>query len=1273
MSTAGLGSAKRKRADPRLPHDDYTVGWICALTSEYVAAQVFLDEEHGAPVDTAVHDNNDYTLGSIGSHNVVIAVLPDGEYGTASAAGVARDMLSTFHNIRIGLMVGIAGGAPTLKNDIRLGDVVVGEPRNGLGAVFQYDFGKSIQDQPFCSTRFLAPPPTLFLTAINGLKAKYERYGNTIKQDVLVHLEAEKRLRKKYSRPETATDVLCRSDVIHPPEEPSCLGSCTSNVIARPDRDEDEDDSVVHYGLIGTANQLMKDAKLRDQYARDRGILCFEMEAGGLVNHFPCLVIRGICDYSDTHKNKQWQGYAAMAAAAYAKDLLHRISPNQVEKERAISTVLESFGAEIKNVQSTAVEVRKDIQSLHKSVLDAHQSMVLDRLHIAEGASFDSYAQEHNRYCLPNTRVELFKLVEEWAKDVNAESGFWLNGMAGTGKSTIARTVAKLFADTGQLGASFFFKKGEIDRGSLSKFFMTIAADLAVKRPSTAPFIEAALNADRLITAKNATEQFQKLLLEPLSKSDIGSEPVVIIVDALDECVKEDDIQLLLHLVSQIESKLPDRARIFLTSRPEEPFRSHFEKIKQTKSRVILHEISQTVIEHDIHLFLKHELSGIRAEFNNRVSIERHLGPSWPSKPSVDGLVKLAVPLFIVAATICRFIGDKRLGTPEKLLDSVLSQPGDGLPPLQTTYRSVLDNLTAGVVAGQREQIITEFRQVVGSIVLLGSPLSAHSLAKLLDISTASVDTRLDMLHSVLSIPTSPQAPVRLLHLSFRDFLLHPDDPTMPFRVDAKQTHANLAAHCLRILSCLKKDPCNVRSPGTRRSEISVEAINSALPPELQYACLYWVHHLEKANAQLSDGGSIYAFLKEHFLHWMEALALIGRASDGLGFLKALQLQTKGTSNPKLLIFLEDAIPFLQPYMSIIISHPLQLYSSLLIFSPTTSEIRKIFEASNERPRWICLKPRVKEYWDNCLQTLEGHDDAVISVAFSRDSTLVASGSCDRTIRIWRADTAECTQVLTGHDGSVGSLVFSRDSTVLASGSNDDAIRIWHTNTNKCVQMLQGQTGTVLSMAFSDDSTYLASGSDDTTLRLWHVETGNCVTMLTLKGHSDPISSIAFSHDMKHVASSSYDGTLRIWRADSGDCVRTLKGHNQSVWRAGFSSDSTLVTSSAYAGHRAPITSMVFSHDATLVASSSDDNTVRIWDVSQGMCLHTLSVHGGLIKSVAFSHDSTLVASGSKDGTMAMPARREAALADHEAAKPVKDNRKLHYNKNTKMPIAASN
>ncbi|KAH8650279.1 nucleoside phosphorylase domain-containing protein [Tricladium varicosporioides] len=325
-------------------NDVYTVGWICAISTEYIAAQAFLDEKHDRPGYVSPNDNNDYTLGKVGRHNVVIAVLPDGEYGTSSAAIVARDMLHSFPNIRIGLMVGIGGGAPSQKHDIRLGDIVVSAPRNGKGGIFQYDFGKTIQDQSFQTTGFLNQPPAILRTAINGLKATYRIEGHQLEAAIDNILKKKPRLREEYKRPDPSNDRLYQSEITHLANDiTSCTTICGSNLsklVLRPERSKDKDNPEIHYGLIASANQLMKDATVRDRLAAEMDVLCFEMEAAGLMNHFPCLVIRGICDYSDSHKNKEWQGYAAMAAAAYTKDLLYRIPLNKIEDEKRIRETL---------------------------------------------------------------------------------------------------------------------------------------------------------------------------------------------------------------------------------------------------------------------------------------------------------------------------------------------------------------------------------------------------------------------------------------------------------------------------------------------------------------------------------------------------------------------------------------------------------------------------------------------------------------------------------------------------------------------------------------------------------------------------------------------------------------------------------------------------------------------------------------------------------------------------------------------------------------------
>lgn len=327
-------------------NDKYTVGWICAIEPEYLAAQLCLDETHPSPTyRPSPNDTNLYILGKINDHNVVIACLPNGSYGTVSAANVATNMLRSFPNVRIGLMVGIGGGAPTPDNDIRLGDIVVSSPGDGQGGVFQHDFGRKLQAQDFERTGFVNRPPTILLSAVMKLRTDYRRKPSSLGEAVNRILEKEEEeLREDLGRPDANTDILYRSDFIHPDNSKKyCVEVCgmdsTKLVPTRPERKRPRN-PVVHYGLIASGDQLMKDALYRDKLAEKWNVLCFEMEAAGLMNDFPCLVIRGICDYSDSHKNKVWQAYAAMAAAAYAKDLLRVIPTSGLEAQEKISEVL---------------------------------------------------------------------------------------------------------------------------------------------------------------------------------------------------------------------------------------------------------------------------------------------------------------------------------------------------------------------------------------------------------------------------------------------------------------------------------------------------------------------------------------------------------------------------------------------------------------------------------------------------------------------------------------------------------------------------------------------------------------------------------------------------------------------------------------------------------------------------------------------------------------------------------------------------------------------
>jgi nucleoside phosphorylase len=184
----------------------------------------------------------------------------------------------------------------------------------------------------------------LLRAAVSDIKAEHEEDGHRLEYVINAVLEKRPRLRKKYRRPDKSTDRLYQSGFTHPlHDESGCSITCNkglSNQVLRAERSEEDENPAIHYGVIASANQLMKDALVRDKLAIEKDVLCFEMEAAGLMNQFPCLVIRGICDYSDSHKSKEWQGYAAMTAAAYAKDLLRRIPPDKVEAERRVTDIL---------------------------------------------------------------------------------------------------------------------------------------------------------------------------------------------------------------------------------------------------------------------------------------------------------------------------------------------------------------------------------------------------------------------------------------------------------------------------------------------------------------------------------------------------------------------------------------------------------------------------------------------------------------------------------------------------------------------------------------------------------------------------------------------------------------------------------------------------------------------------------------------------------------------------------------------------------------------
>jgi nucleoside phosphorylase len=303
----------------------YTVAWICPLAIERAAAESMLSEIHEAPTQT-LGDDNIYTFGAIGGHNVVIAGLSD--QGLTAANTVALQMLRTFgEGLRLRMLVGIGGGIPGRGRDIRLGDVVISKPDGTSGGVIQTDRGKQEHDG-FRRTGQLNRPPRAMLQALEKLMATHERCEPMMKSYIAEALEKNERMRPRYRIP-SSKDVLFHPNYTHKDRDRECTACCSINGKNCVFEQEPRTEPRLWLGNIASSNAVMKNGKMRDQALQEFDVLCFEMEAAGLMNDgFSCLVIRGIADYADSHKSTEWQRYAALTAAACAKELLLQVPPS---------------------------------------------------------------------------------------------------------------------------------------------------------------------------------------------------------------------------------------------------------------------------------------------------------------------------------------------------------------------------------------------------------------------------------------------------------------------------------------------------------------------------------------------------------------------------------------------------------------------------------------------------------------------------------------------------------------------------------------------------------------------------------------------------------------------------------------------------------------------------------------------------------------------------------------------------------------------------------
>jgi hypothetical protein len=546
----------------------------------------------------------------------------------------------------------------------------------------------------------------------------------------------------------------------------------------------------------------------------------------------------------------------------------------------------------------------EELQKSHKpeALSRIEKKIDLARLPYVKGATFDSHGEDYIT-CHRDTRVDLLHQLRDWAQQPRSNRIFWLNGKAGTGKSTISRTFAEWLTGPGRLGgvdlgASFFFKRGEGDRDSASLFFPTIAQELLSKVSGLDTLIAEVVTSDPFISNKRLGMQFDKLIYEPLQKLKPltnGYSTLVVVVDALDECQNEVDIRTILELWSRLPQITTVCLKLFLTSRPDMPILEGMEGMHgDARQDMILHEVPRTMIQHDISVFLKDAISKIRKNYNSKRR-SNTLDHDWPGDKACEVLVDMAVPLFVVAATICRFIGDPHF-PPQRRLETILqSQSVAHISQIEKTYLPVVEQLSATLSDSSDEnKLYQDFQLIVGSIIAFAEPLSVSSLAALLNVSTDTIEPLLGYLHSVLQVPADFETPIRTFHLSFSEFLLSDRSRQKPFGVNGPATHRMLATKCLELLSRpdgLRENLCDLDYPGQLRQDVDRTTIDERLTPAFQYACRYWVYHVQQSKVSIRDDDEVHVFLQRHFLHWLEALSLMNRLAEVIGHISILQLQ----------------------------------------------------------------------------------------------------------------------------------------------------------------------------------------------------------------------------------------------------------------------------------------------------------------------------------------------------------------------------------------------
>jgi len=499
------------------------------------------------------------------------------------------------------------------------------------------------------------------------------------------------------------------------------------------------------------------------------------------------------------------------------------------------------------------------------------------------------YCSGNRQGCLRGTRRDVLLQLERWLEDEQDRRVFWLNGLAGTGKSTIAQTFAEnSFAD-GKLGASFFCSRDFEDRSNLQAIFPTLAFQLAYRYPLFREQLLRVLRANPGVGRESLCSQMEKVIIDPFKATRVQT---LIIIDALDECKDKEPVSAILSVLSRYVDRIP-HVKFFITGRPEPRIRSGFRlKSLQPITEVLrLHDVKHSLVDGDIKLFFRTQLADI-AETRS----DCDLTEDWPSPDDIDILCKKAEGLFIYASTVIKFVTSEH-HTPSKRLALIVSLPQstthEGELGIDLLYTQVLEQSFHDIHVGNKG-FYYHLRSVLGAVLLVFNPLPMETLSTLLGMSDISVTLR--SLHSVLLVPNEKAAPIQVFHKSFPDFLMDPGRcRDERFFINPSVHHLQILFLCLKLMKeGLKKNICDLDDYASLDKVEDLPGRRKALIGDtLEYVCQFWAKHL--VGSPSSGGGveEVYRAIDEFFttqvLFWIEVLIIMGNLDVGVHAINDIQ------------------------------------------------------------------------------------------------------------------------------------------------------------------------------------------------------------------------------------------------------------------------------------------------------------------------------------------------------------------------------------------------